>query len=98
MILVMELFANSMPTIKMINETMSAAIYSKRPWPNGCSSSAGLSANLNPIRLIIDEPASDKLFAASTVMAILFVIVPVMNFAAQSMRFKAMPTQPLKIP
>ena len=45
-----------------------------------------------------DDPASDRLFAASAVMAILPVTEPTMNFAAVSRMLHSIPTMPLRVP
>ena len=55
-------------------------MYSILAWPYGWSSSAGFSDNLKPIRVTIDEPASEILLIASAVMETLFETEPTMNF------------------
>ena len=89
---------SSPPMSSMINETISAQTYSILPWPNGCSSSAGLFARRKLTSVTADEPASERLFAASAVMAILPVTEPTMNFAAVCRMLHSMPTMPLSVP
>ncbi len=94
----MDVFAASTPIIRMIKDTIKADIYSTRPCPKGCSSSAGFLANLNPTRLITEEPASAKLLTASTDIAILPVMEPITNFMPHNETFTTIPTTPLSSP
>jgi len=59
------LLPSSNPTIKTKTATANPAIYSYRLWPYGCSLSAFFAAILNPIKAMIDPPASSKLFNPS---------------------------------
>ena len=59
------------PTSITRKATISAAIYSILPCPNGCSLSAGFPAIFTPIRLMIEEPASYRLLYASAITEIL---------------------------
>lgn len=65
-----------MMIIAMNNE----AKYSKRPWPNGCSLSAGLLAYLNPIKVTIAVKASNKLLKASAIIEMDKAMIPPNNF------------------
>ena len=68
-ILLAELVKSSNPINIITIDTIKPDIYSPLPCPNGCSLSAFLPVNLNPARVIIEEPASDKLLNASAVIA-----------------------------
>ena len=72
--------------------TASPDMYSILPCPNGCSLSGFMPANLNPIRVISDDPASDKLLNASAIIAIEPHRKPVRYFPAKRQRFKPIPT------
>ena len=98
MIFSIELFNSSKPIMMIISDTISPLIYSMRPWPNGCSVSAGAPAILKPTSVMMEEPASDRLLKASAVMAMEAVRVPAKNLAANSTRFKKIPVNPLNIP
>lgn len=79
-ILEIELLKKVNPTSITRNETIKAAIYSILPCPKGCSASAGFPAIFTPIKLIIDEAASDKLLKASAVTARELRISPIVSF------------------
>ena len=86
------------PTCNTKNATTKAAIYSILPCPNGCSLSAGLLAILTPIKLMIDEPASDKLLNASAITEILCIIIPIVIFIKNNKTLQKMPTILARIP
>ena len=81
-----------------MNATIRAEIYSILPCPNGCSLSAGILANLKPIMVITEEPASDKLLKASAVIAILAEINPTENFIKNKIILTIIPTILAKYP
>jgi hypothetical protein len=60
--------------------------------------SAGLEAILKHKRVIIDDPASDRLLNASAVAAIDDDIIPTTNFPAKRSKFRIIPDIPLIIP
>lgn len=93
-----EVLTNWNPTSITIKETTRAEIYSILPWPKGCSASAGLLAILNPIIVIIDEAASDKLLNASAIIAIDPANNPTNNLIRNSSVFIMIPTAPPKFP
>ena len=86
------------PTSMTRNDTISAAMYSILPWPNGCSASAGFPAIFTPIKLMIDDAASDKLLNASAVTARECISVPMINFAANRNTLQKIPTTLARIP
>ena len=69
-------------------DTKSPEIYSKRPCPNGWSESGLCPAILNPIRVMIEDPASDKLLKASAIIAIELLNKPTHNFPINRRRLK----------
>ena len=89
---------SSKPIISTMKPTTSAATYSILPWPNGCSLSGFIPAILKPTRVTMFEPASERLFSASPVIAMLRLTVPIKNFAAARIIFTIMPVTPLSIP
>jgi hypothetical protein len=93
-ILSKEALINWKPTIITIKETIRAEIYSNRPCPKGCSSSAGLLASLKPTIVIIDDAASDRLLKASAVTAILPEISPIDSFIANKIALTIIPIIP----
>ena len=94
----MELRKSSRPISRMTSETMRPEMYSMRPCPKGCWSSAGRPAILNPTTVTMDEPASERLLKASAVMAIEFESVPARNLNTNSTILQKIPTSPLSIP
>ena len=72
--------------------------YSMRPWPKGWLGSGFWPAILNPIRVMMEEPASERLLKASAVMAMELLTVPARNFPAKRQRFRKIPTAPHRIP
>ena len=93
-----EVLTSSTPIIKIKNASVRAETYSILPWPNGCSSSAGLPEILKPTRLMTDETASKILFAPSATIEILFVRAPKTILKTERITFSAIPTTPLRIP
>ena len=89
---------SSKPIIKIINETISDATYSKRSCPNGWSRSAGFAEMRKLTNEITDDAASERLLSASAVIEILPASVPVMNFPANRRRFIAIPTMLAIVP
>jgi len=98
LILPMESFRKVNPTSNTRKDTMSAEIYSIRPCPKGCSSSAGLLAIFTPTKLISDEPASDRLLKASAVTDTLCTISPTINFTMNKNTLHKMPTMLARTP
>ena len=93
-----ELVSSSYPIIRMINETISPAMYSIRPWPKGCSKSGFRPAIRKPISVTIEEAASERLLRASAVIAIEPESRPETSFPANRQRFKKIPTAPDIVP
>ena len=94
MIWVTELLASSKPMRIMAIATASPDRYSILPWPNGCSLSGFCPESLKPIRVTIDEPASDRLLKASAVMATDEVRMPAKNFSAKRRKLASTPAAP----
>ena len=90
----MEVLNRENPTWITKKATINAAIYSIRPWPKGCSSSAGFSAIFTPTMLTMEEAASDKLLNASAITEILLAMSPVAIFTTNSSRLQQIPTIP----
>lgn len=76
----MKIFINCRPTNITMKATISAERYSIRPWPKGCSLSAGLFESLKPKIVIKEEAASERLLKASAMIAILETITPTESF------------------
>ena len=93
-----ELFKNVKPTSITRNETISAAIYSIRPCPNGCSLSAGLFAIFTPTKLMTEDAASERLLNASAIIARECIPTPISSLAANSNTLQQIPTILDKIP
>ena len=93
-----ELFKNVKPTSMTRNETISAAMYSILPWPNGCSLSAGLFAIFTPTKLITDDAASERLLNASAMIASECMPTPISSFAVNSRILQQIPTMLDKMP
>ena len=89
---------SSTPVIRIKKASVSAETYSTRPWPKGCSLSAGLPDILKPIRLMMDETASKRLLTPSATTAILCAAEPNISLKRDSKAFSAMPTAPLSTP
>ena len=94
----MEDFPSSKPRIKIRKAMIRPATYSERPCPKGWSLSAGLEAILNPSRVIMELPASDRLLKASATMETLALSNPTIPLPAKSNRLTRIPTIPLAIP
>ena len=92
LILCIESFKKVNPTSRTRKDTTNAEIYSIRPWPKGCSSSAGLLAILTPTKLMSEEPASDRLLNASAITDTLCTVNPTINFTIKSRMLQKMPT------
>ena len=80
-----------------MKETIIAVIYSIRPWPKGCSASAGLFAILKPIIVIIEEAASDKLLNASAKIETELENKPTDNFIINKIKLVTIPTIPARL-
>ena len=93
-----ELRARSKPIIRISIATISPAMYSARPWPNGCSVSFRLPESRKPASVITEDSASDRLLNASAVMAMEPVTAPANAFAPNSSALSAMPTAPQSTP
>src|SRR5690554_6950764 len=93
-----ELCNNSNPTIIIIRETISAATYSVRPCPKGCSLSAGFFDSLNPKSVIALEPTSDRLLTLSATNDILLIPSPITNLMENKMILVITPTILAKYP
>ena len=93
-----ELLKQVIPTSITRNETISAAMYSIRPCPNGCSLSAGLLAIFTPTKLMIDDAASERLFRASAMIAREFISSPITSFVPNNSTLHKIPTQLDKMP
>ena len=93
-ILLKDTFINWSPTNITITDTIRADKYSTLPCPKGCSSSAGLPANLNPTIVIIEEIKSERLLNPSAIIDILFVVIPVKSFIKNNRELIRIPTIP----
>ena len=89
---------NPNPVIIIAIDTIKLETYSILPWPNGWSLSAGFAAILKHNKVIIEDPASERLLNASAVAATDDDAIPTTNFPANNKRFNRMPTIPLIIP
>ena len=65
--------------------------YSMRAWPKGCSASAGRAASRKLTREMREDPASERLFTPSAVMATLPDSAPAASF--QRVQAEAAPEQ-----
>ena len=79
------------PAYSTITEIRSALRYSILPCPNGCFLSGCLPASFVPMIVIRDEPASDRLFTASSTMAMECVISPTAALNPASAALAPMP-------
>ena len=93
-----ELFNNSNPINKIRAETIRPAIYSILPWPNGWSWSAGFPAILKPIRVTMEEPASERLLKASATIEIAPVKRPARILIVNKSKLQHIPTAPANVP
>ena len=66
--------------------------YSILPCPKGWSLSAGFSAIFTPTKLMIDDPASDRLLNASAVTETLWSTRPTINFTIKRNTLQKIPT------
>ena len=71
--------------------------YSILPYPKGCLRSAGFPASFVPTMVIREDPASDRLFTASMVMATEPVIPPITALNAARTTLARMPMIPVRI-
>ena len=92
-----EVLTNCNPTSITIKETTIAVIYSIRPCPKGCSASAGLFAILNPMIVIIEEAASDKLLNASAKIETELESNPTDNLIKKSNELVIIPIIPARL-
>ena len=92
MILPTDCTIENMPAPRMTSEMVIVVRYSYLPKPKGCSLSAGLLARLMPASVSTDDSASDRLFSASSTMAMEFDSTPITAFAPQSATLETMPT------
>ena len=98
MIFSTELLSSSSPTVMMINDTTSPAIYSARPCPKGCSLSGFCPAMRKPAMVITELPASERLLKASATTAMEPVIMPAASLQTQSTALRNIPTPPQSMP
>ena len=84
--------------ISIATETRKPEIYSILPCPKGCSESGLCPEIRNPIKVIIEDPASDRLLNASAVMAIDPLKKPAIHFPRKRRIFKPIPTAPQRVP
>ena len=89
---------SSYPIMMIMIETIIPAIYSIRPCPKGCSTSGLRPAIRKPTSVTADEPASERLFKASAVMAIEPEISPAVSLIRKRRMFKQIPAAPASIP
>jgi len=89
---------SSTPAIKSNTETISVAIDSIRPWPNGCSLSDGFFAILKPIIITTDVAESASVWTASAIRATLLIARPVTILTANNAILPTMLTQPSSEP
>ena len=75
----------------MSTSTINALIYSNLPCPIGCSLSACLPENLNPIIVTTDEPASPILLNASAIIATDADRIPMISLPMNNRIFAIMP-------
>ena len=94
----MEDCINSYPINKMRIETINPEMYSIRPCPKGWSESGFWPAILKPIKVMIDDAASDKLLNASAVTAMELLSTPAKNLKPNNKRLKKIPHPPQTIP
>ena len=91
-ILLKESFRKVNPTSSTRKDTIRAAIYSILPCPKGWSLSAGFSAIFTPTKLMMDDPASDRLLNASAVTETLWSTSPTINFTIKRNTLQKIPT------
>ena len=72
--------------------------YSMRPCPKGWWGSGFWPAILKPIRVMMEEPASERLLKASAVIAMELHRTPARNFPAKRQRFRKIPIAPHRMP
>ena len=89
---------SSTPTRVMSRETIKPDMYSIRPWPKGCSGSAGRLAIFSPAMVTTEEPVSDRLLKASAIMDTLPDKRPASSLKANKMRLQIMPVIPASRP
>ena len=94
----MELLPSSTPMSTITMDTTRPETYSSRPCPKGWPRSGAWAESLKPSRVTTEEPASERLLAASAVMAMDPVARPASSFPPNSSTFKAIPTQPHSTP
>ena len=94
--------AEDLPSSSAINiisiETISPVTYSILPCPKGCSLSGFLPAILNPISVITDDAASERLLSASPIIATEAVNMPAVSLPATSSILSIMPVSPESLP
>ena len=72
----------------MMMDTIRPDMYSNLPCPKGCFVSGFIPANLNPMRVMSDEPASERLLKASAVIAMEPASVPARSLPANRRIFR----------
>ena len=73
-------------------------MYSILPCPKGCSGSGFCPEIRNPMSVIMEEPASERLLKASAVMAMELLRIPAIHFPRKRSRFRPIPTAPQSVP
>ena len=81
----------------MTTEMTTAVKYSSLPCPYGCSLSAGLQASFIPMMVTDAENASERLFTASSTMAIEFDKSPAAALNTDSSTLTPTPVQLVRI-
>ncbi len=97
-IFITEDFASSSPIRRMMTATANPDRYSILPCPKGCPELAFKPENLKPVKVIRDEPASERLLKASAVTAMEPLTMPARYFPANSRTLREIPTRLHKIP
>ena len=82
----------SKPTRRIRNEITIDAMYSILACPNGWSRSAGFADILKLTNVMIDEPASERLFNASAIIAADALIIPIKSLIKARNIFVHIPT------
>ena len=98
MILSSEEMNSCAATTRMIIETPRPAQYSILPCPKGCSLSGFFAASLNPKTVIMELPASDRLFIPSETTEMAPAKSPEIIFETQSRIFTIIPVTPVLNP
>ena len=73
---------------------INVAIYSTRPWPYGCSESAGFSASWNPQITTPEDITSERVWIASAMTLTDPIIIPIINFITNKSPLIKTDTQP----